>query len=721
MKRFFLSALVFVAGLNFAQAQISDSTNVDELLLIAPKLKEVNILGTWAKQSDPIAQVNLNRKDIQSLNTGRDLPYVLQDVAGVVSFSDAGNGIGYTNMRIRGSDITRINVTVNGIPMNDAESHGVFWVNTPDLMSSTNAIQLQKGLGTSTNGSGAFGATLGLNTLGANEQGGRVTMGLGSYGTQRATVEANTGQTKNGFWLNTRLSTITSNGYVDRASSDLQSYYFSGGFAGGGHSLEMVRFGGSERTYQAWWGIDSTTMYGGTYDAAPTTNSAGAIYDDNWNVLGVYDDQVDDYGQEHTQLHYRFNNLLGGTLSAALHHTAGAGYFEEYNQGYGFADFGISPYDNSAGDTVIFGDIATRKWLDNDFYGATASWMTSAKGNTLIIGGGAHRYEGAHFGQVIWANNPNVDALSPNYYSGDAVKDDANIYAKWSKTQNKMMFYGDLQYRFVQHSSAGGSATGPANFDRTFNFINPKAGLTYSLKGKQVLGAYLGLGHKEPNRTDLQNAEFPGDIKAEQMLDLEMNYRNSSENWDLDVNIYRQQYKNQLVLTGFLDAQGYPIRANTGLSFRQGLEVTGRYDFNKELQFSANLALSQNQNVDWIGDPLSSTIKNTTIAFSPAVVGGGRLTYAKKGFEASIWNQFIGKQYLSNDGLEAQTLPAYHLVNARVSYVWNCDANQRIIGFVEVRNLGDLSYAANGYMWGVTPYYYAQATRNVMTGVTFEF
>ena len=410
MKIFFLSALVFVAGLNFAQAQISDSMNVDELLLIAPKLKEVNILGTWAKQSDPIAQVNLNRKDIQSLNTGRDLPYVLQDVAGVVSFSDAGNGIGYTNMRIRGSDITRINVTVNGIPMNDAESHGVFWVNTPDLMSSTNAIQLQKGLGTSTNGSGAFGATLGLNTLGANEQGGRVTMGLGSYGTQRATVEANTGQTKNGFWLNTRLSTITSNGYVDRASSDLQSYYFSGGFAGGGHSLEMVRFGGSERTYQAWWGIDSTTMYGGTYDAAPTTNSAGAIYDDNWNVLGVYDDQVDDYGQEHTQLHYSFNNLLGGTLSAALHHTAGAGYFEEYNQGYGFADFGISPYDNSAGDTVIFGDIATRKWLDNDFYGATASWMTSAKGNTLIIGGGAHRYEGAHFGQVIWANNPNVDA-----------------------------------------------------------------------------------------------------------------------------------------------------------------------------------------------------------------------------------------------------------------------------------------------------------------------
>ena len=205
------------------------------------------------------------------------------------------------------------------------------------------------------------------------------------------------------------------------------------------------------------------------------------------------------------------------------------------------------------------------------------------------------------------------------------------------------------------------------------------------------------------------------------MLDLEMNYRNSSENWDLDVNIYRQQYQNQLVLTGSLDAQGYPIRANTGLSFRQGLEVAGRYDFTKELQFSANLALSQNQNVDWIGGTSSLVQGNTTIAFSPAVVGGGRLTYEKKGFEASLWNQFIGKQYLSNDGLEMQTLPAYHLVNARVSYTWNCDANQRIIGFVEVRNLGDLSYAANGYMWGVTPYYYAQATRNVMTGVTFEF
>ena len=721
MKRYFLSVLALAGSFSCAQAQISDSLHVDNLLLIAPKLKEVNVLGTWAKQGDPIAQVNLNLKDIESLNTGRDLPYVLQDVAGVVSFSDAGNGIGYTNMRIRGSDITRINVTVNGIPMNDAESHGVFWVNTPDLMSSTNAIQLQKGLGTSTNGSGAFGATLGLNTLGAKEQGGRVTMGLGSYGTQRATVEANTGQAKSGFWLNTRLSTITSNGYVDRASSDLQSYYLSGGFTGGDHSVEIVRFGGGERTYQAWWGIDSTTMYGGAYDAAPTTNYAGAIYDDNWNVLGSYEDQVDNYGQEHTQLHYRFDNLLGGALNAAIHHTAGAGYFEEYNQGYGFADFGISPYYNSAGDTVAYGDLATRKWLDNDFYGATASWITSTQGNTFILGGGAHRYEGAHFGKVIWANNPNVNALSENYYTGDAVKDDANIYAKWSKKLSKMMFYGDVQYRFVQHSSTGGSATGPANFDRTFNFINPKAGLTYSLKGKQVLGAYLGLGHKEPNRTDLQNAESASDIKAEQMLDLEMNYRNSSENWDLDVNIYRQQYQNQLVLTGFLDAQGYPIRANTGVSFRQGLEVAGRYDFTKELQFSINVALSQNQNVDWIGDPLSSTINNTTIAFSPAVVGGGRLTYEKKGFEASLWNQFIGKQYLSNNGLEAQTLPAYHLVNARVSYAWNCDANQRIIGFVEVRNLGDLSYAANGYMWGATPYYYAQATRNVMTGVTFEF
>ena len=718
MKHVMSTAVAVALSLYATAQEKADSAKIDILLLPNVELNEVNVLGTWAQKEDPIAQINLTEKDIEALNTGRDLPYVLQDVAGVVSFSDAGNGVGYTNMRVRGSDITRINVTVNGIPMNDAESHGVFWVNTPDLMSSTNAIQLQKGVGTSTNGSGAFGASLGLSTLGAGEKGGRITLGAGSYGTQRATMEASTGKTASGFWMNTRISSITSDGYVERASSDLQSYYVSAGFAGGGHYVEAVRFGGGERTYQAWYGVDTTTMYGP--DAYPQFNAAGALYDDTWSVIGTYDDQVDNYGQEHTQLHYRYSNLFGGTFAAALHHTAGAGYYEEYNQGFAFADFGIGNY-VSAMDTVAFGDVVTRKWLDNDFYGATSSWTYENGGQRVQLGGGVHRYEGAHFGRVIWANNPNVSTLDGDYYTGDAVKDDANIYAKYAVTSNNLLVYADAQYRYVNHNSTGGSATGSTNFDRTFNFFNPKVGMTYNLGGNQVFGAYAGIGHREPNRTDLQYADDANALQAERMLDMEFNFRNSGEKWAFDVNAYRQQYQNQLVLTGAIDAQGYPIRENVGQSFRQGLEFTGAYELTSALSATANVALSQNENVNWVSDPLSSFVDNTPIAFSPGAVASARLTYAKKGFEATLWNQYVGKQYLSNEGLEAHSLPAYHIINARTSYTWNCSDVQQLIGFVEFRNLGNTSYAANGYMWGDFAYYYAQATFNLMTGLTFEF
>ena len=718
MKHVMSTAVAVALSLYATAQEKADSAKIDILLLPNVELNEVNVLGTWAQKEDPIAQINLTEKDIEALNTGRDLPYVLQDVAGVVSFSDAGNGVGYTNMRVRGSDITRINVTVNGIPMNDAESHGVFWVNTPDLMSSTNAIQLQKGVGTSTNGSGAFGASLGLSTLGAGEKGGRITLGAGSYGTQRATMEAGTGKSASGFWMNTRISSITSDGYVERASSDLQSYYVSAGFAGGGHYVEAVRFGGGERTYQAWYGVDSTTMYGP--DAYPQFNAAGALYDDAWSVIGTYDDQVDNYGQEHTQLHYRYSNLFGGTFAAALHYTAGAGYYEEYNQGFAFADFGISNY-VSAMDTVTFGDVVSRKWLDNDFYGATSSWTYENGDQRVQLGGGVHRYEGAHFGRVIWANNPNVSTLDGDYYTGDAIKDDANIYAKYALTSNNLLVYADAQYRYVNHSSTGGSATGPANFDRTFNFFNPKVGMTYNLGGNQILGAYAGVGHREPNRTDLQYADDANSLQAERMLDMEFNFRNSGEKWAFDVNAYRQQYQNQLVLTGAIDAQGYPIRENVGQSLRQGVEFTGAYELTTALSATANVALSQNENVNWVSDPLSSFVDNTSIAFSPGSVASARLTYTKKGFEATLWNQYVGKQYMSNEGLDAHSLPAYHIINARTSYTWNCSDMQRLIGFVEFRNLGNTSYAANGYMWGDFAYYYAQATFNVMTGLTFEF
>jgi iron complex outermembrane receptor protein len=359
--------------------------------------------------------------------------------------------------------------------------------------------------------------------------------------------------------------------------------------------------------------------------------------------------------------------------------------------------------------------------LDNDFYGATSSWTYENGDQRVQLGGGVHRYEGAHFGEVIWANNPNVSTLDDNYYTGDAIKDDANVYAKYALTNNNLLVYADAQYRFVNHSSKGGSATGPANFDRTFNFFNPKVGLTYNLGGNQIFGAYAGVGHREPNRTDLQYANDANALQAERMLDIEFNYRNSGEKWAFDVNAYRQQYQNQLVLTGAIDAQGYPIRENVGQSFRQGLEFAGVYELSSVLSATANVALSQNENVNWVSNPISSIVDNTPIAFSPSAIASARLTYAKKGFEATLWNQYVGKQYMSNEGLEAHSLPAYHIINARTSYSWSCDDRQKVTGFVEFRNLGNTSYAANGYMWGDFAYYYAQATFNIMTGLTFEF
>ncbi|MDG1526870.1 MAG: TonB-dependent receptor, partial [Schleiferiaceae bacterium] len=366
-------------------------------------------------------------------------------------------------------------------------------------------------------------------------------------------------------------------------------------------------------------------------------------------------------------------------------------------------------------------DVVTRKWLDNDFYGATSSWTYENGGQRVQLGGGVHRYEGAHFGRVIWANNPNVSTLDGEYYTGDAVKDEANIYAKYAVTTGNLLVYADAQYRYVNHSSTGGSATGPANFDRTFNFFNPKVGMTYNLGGNQVFGAYAGVGHREPNRTDLQYAADANALQAERMLDMEFNFRNSGEKWAFDVNAYRQQYQNQLVPTGAIDAQANPIRENVGQSFRQGVEFTGAYELTSALSATANVALSQNENVNWVSDPTSSFVDNTTIAFSPGAVASARLTYAKKGFEATLWNQYVGKQYMSNEGLEAHSLPAYHIINARTSYTWNCSDMQRLVGFVEFRNLGNTSYAANGYMWGDFAYYYAQATFNIMTGLTFEF
>ena len=700
----------------FSQEKQTDSTKVNSL-------DEVLVAAIRVDSKTPVTFSNLTKKEIKTRNLGQDIPILMNYLPSVVTTSDAGNGIGYTGIRVRGSDATRVNITINGIPYNDSESHGTYWVNMPDFASSLESVQLQRGVGSSTNGSGAFGASLNMLTDNYSKRSsGEISNSGGSFNSSKNTVKFSTGLLNNHFEIAGRLSVLKSDGYIDRASSDLKSYFLQGTYVGKTTLLKALAFGGKEKTYQSWNGIDAATL-----ESNRTFNSAGMFTDQLGNIR-FYDNETDNYQQDHYQLHWNEKISDKWNTNLAFHYTKGKGYFENYIEDAAFTDYGLLPVG-----TEVTTDLIRQKWLDNDFYGTTFSSNYKEEKLNLVIGGAYNKYEGAHFGKVIWARFASQSELGDRYYDDYASKTDGNIFAKANfQISEKISFYGDLQIRNV-HYKANSLETGLVNDN--FNFFNPKAGLNYDLNSKNTLYFSFARANREPNRDDYSN----GTPKPEQLNDFELGWRSISEKTKLNVTAYYMKYKNQLVLTGALNDVGSPLRENVGDSYRLGLEVNADLYLSEKWLLRPNIALSENKNQNYFfqKDGVLQDFGNTTIAFSPNVVAGNYLTFApSNNLQFSILSKFVGKQFMGNIEAENSELQSYFVNDINVSYeIQPKSVFKSVLFSVLVNNLFNTKYVSNGYYYTYDDTwtnpgntitldgagYYPQAGLNFLAGIIMKF
>ena len=706
LKKVFLFVLLLVAIHITAQnEQTKDSIQ---------QIDEVIIQATRAQKEDPFSITNVTKKEIEKRNLGQDIPILLNFSPNVVTTSDAGGGVGYTGIRVRGSDATRVNVTINGIPLNDSESQASYWVDLPDFASSTQSMQLQRGVGTSTNGAGAFGASLNLLTDGISPKASvSLSNSYGSFATRKHNIQFTSGILGEYFSFSGRLSAIKSDGYVDRASSDLKSFFISGAFQNDKTLVKLLAFGGHEITYQSWYGVDKDT-----YDINPTFNYAGAIYDTDWNVVDYYDNQVDNYTQNHYQLHlnHSFNPNWNATM--ALHYTKGFGYYESYKQDQDFSDYDMEPI-LIAGTEITSTDLIRQKWLDNDFYGMTYSLKyDNLESLKVIFGGAINQYEGDHYGKVIWARYASNTEKNHQYYFNNGQKFDFNTFVKAQyKLSNQWQLFADMQLRSVQYKTTDFL---PDDIDAHWFFVNPKVGVTYLLNETNNLYLSYARGNKEPIRDDYQYAtQTP---EAETLDDFELGWRYVSKNVQLQTNAYLMHYNNQLVLTGALTDVGDFIRANSGKSYRLGIEFNAALAFAKKWQWQTNFSISNNKNRDYYLADVD-VYKNTTISYSPDIIAASNLVFTPiNQLEIAVLSKYVGSQFMSNTELEVSKLAAYFTTDMHVQ--WKKD---HLLGLDDVvftgmlNNIFNEKYASNGYMWGSTPYYFPQAGTNFLLGLSLSF
>jgi len=684
------------------------------------KLNEVVINAVKATSDTPVAQTNLSKHELQTQNLGQDVPYLIEMTPSVVVTSDAGAGIGYTGIRIRGVSSQQINVTLNGVPFNDPESQSVYWVDIPDIAANTESLQIERGVGTSTFGTGAFGASVHLQTTTDNKTPyALLQTAIGSFNTQKIGASGSTGLLNNHFIFTGHFSKTKSDGYIDRASSDLKSYYVSGLYQDDKNTLKAIAFGGHEKTYQAWYGIDKET-----FETHPTFNPAGAIYDSNWNVIDYYDNQIDNYKQDHYQLHFshRFTNDVKFNLAA--HYTYGRGYYEQYKQGEDFADYGFTPIVIN-GQTIDQTDLIRRKWLDNDFYGliATLAYQTD-KGN-YTLGLAANEYDGRHFGRVIWAQYASDSKIRHEYYRNTGVKKSLNGFVKSIyKLSKPFKLFTDIQVRKIDYSVNGTIYwQTPWQMKDNLFFINPKVGLQYEMNNRHQFYMYVAQTHREPNRDDYQNATN-GKPRPETLNDVEAGWKFNNDKFRSEINLYGMFYKDQLVLSGRVTNVGDPIRENVGESYRIGAELQGSYRFNKQIQLQANLTVSDNRNKEYIaqGNTGLDVYKNTKIAYSPDVVGAAVIGYQPvKNLKINAITKYVGEQYVDNRNIAASKLPSYWVENILMTYHINNKWSKALDFSLKLNNIFNKKYASNAYMWGDTPYYYPQAGFNVLAGMTVKF
>jgi len=684
---------LFLASTTFAQNQ--DSTKVNTL-------NEVLVSAVRATENTPVSFSNLSKKELATRNLGQDIPLLLNFMPSVVSTSDAGNGIGYTGIRVRGSDATRVNVTLNGIPYNDAESHSTYWVNLPDFASSVASVQLQRGVGTSTNGAGAFGASLNVLTDSYAEKSyAQLDNSVGSFNTRKHTVKFSTGLLNDQFELAGRLSNIESDGYIDRATSRLKSYFLQGSLVGKTSLFKVLLFGGTEKTYQSWYGVDAELLHNN-----PTFNYAGMYTDANGD-LRFYDNQTDNYQQDHVQLHYTKTISTQWSSTFALHYTKGKGYYENFNDEADLAAFNLV----SAG-TESISDVIDQKWLDNDFYGTTFSLKRKGAVAEWLVGGGWNTYLGDHFGKVIWTRVATSSELGDHYYDNLATKKDGNIFVKgqFQLSQN-WSAYGDLQFRRVNYEADGILATGISD---TFAFLNPKAGLTYAWNKENQLYFSYAKAQREPNRTDYEN----GNPRPEKLDDFELGWRKKSAKGSWAINGYYMGYQDQLVLTGELDEVGNPIRANIGKSYRLGLELDARFLLSTQWELQANASKSKNVIRD------GNSWGGKTIAFSPELISSAQLSYLPtKTLKVSWLQKYVGPQFLNNQEDVAAQLPDYWVNDLNFSYEIKPKTICRSIVISGlVANVLNKKYSSNGADYGGGyVYYYPQAGTHGLVGVSILF
>jgi iron complex outermembrane recepter protein len=703
----YLLLTIGVFGFLNAQSQ-SDSSKTT--------LDEFEVTTTRVGEASPVAHENISKEEIQVNNHGVDLPILLDQATSIVTTSDAGAGIGYTGIRVRGTDATRVNVTINGIPFNDAESQGVYWVNMPDISSSTDDIQIQRGVGASTTGASAFGASINLSTLStisANQPYGEISNSYGSFNTLKNTIKLGTGLIDGKWNFEGRLSKVVSDGFIDRASSDLNSYYLSGSYLGEKTSIQAVAFSGNEITYQAWNGIPLSFLENNT-DSGQTYNP----YE--------YENEVDNYNQSHYQLHFTNKPNRNLKLNASLHYTRGKGYFEQY-KGIGqnaslnyfsqesLSDYGLQDVITTSGDTISETDLIRRRWLDNHFYGIVYAAEYNAGNFQFILGGGANQYLGGHYGEVIWAQYASNGNIRHKYYDNDATKNDINIYGKWNYDLNSnFSTYLDLQQRFVSYDFTGLDQDG-SDLDQNsqMSFFNPKVGFNYLVNSNVSLYGFTGVGNKEPSRDDFTESTETNRPEHENLLDIELGYRYNKEKVSFTANFYSMQYKNQLILTGELNDVGSAVRVNIPDSYRRGIELTGSFQLTDNLLWKLNATFSQNKIAEFnefidnwdTGLKDSVNHNNTDIAFSPSVIGGSQLIFTPfKSLEngkldLALVTKYVGDQFIDNTSSKYAKLDAYLVNDFSLSYTVKTKLFKEVVVSSWVRNLFNQNYISNAWVY----------------------
>lgn len=732
--------IVKVSFIGFITKEVKVSLSSDKKITInlEPNVvmtEEIFISATRAKNKTPMAYTNISGDEIANRNMGQDIPYLLQLTPSFVTTSDAGAGVGYTNFRIRGTDLNRINVVVNGIPLNDAESHGTWFVDQPDLASSLENVQIQRGVGTSTNGAAAFGATINLqtNTL-KKDAYGEYKTAFGSFNTFKNTVSAGTGLL-NGKWsVDTRLSKVTSDGYVDRANSDLKSFFLSAGYYSENTILKANIFSGFEETYQAWNGLPSEML-----KTDRTYNSGGEYTDENGNTQ-YYENQVDHYQQDHYQLHFSHKFSQEWNLNASAHYTHGKGYYENYKDNEDLEDYQIDPI--TVGSELIEStNLVNRKWLDNDFYGITYSLNYNENKSDLTIGGGYSIYDGDHYGNVIWAQfygsaNPNHE-----WYRSNGLKKDFNIFAKYNyQVAEKLSLFADIQYRRINYNIDGiDDDLRDLTQEHNFNFVNPKAGIFYQPATNQELYLSFAIANREPNRSNYTDADPTAKQPAyETLRDWELGYNYKSSVFSFAANYYYMCYRDQLVLTGEINDVGAPIMVNVDKSFRTGIELQVGVQIAKDVQWNGNTTFSTNKikdfteyvdNWDTWGQE-EYELGTTDLAFSPNVIANSQFVYTPAdNFSLAFVSTYVGKQYIDNTSNEDRSLNAYFVNNLKADYTFETNLFKEITLHFMANNLFNHTYESNAwvysYITGGERYkmdgYYPQAGAHFMFGVDFKF